>query len=72
MILMKLCGNEHFFSETRRQDRQVEVFRDALDFCELRDFGFSGVPSTYDNRKDGLRDVEVRLNQGDSFDFSLF
>jgi hypothetical protein len=50
---------EHF-SETKRGEKQMAVFREVLDFCELRDIGFSWVPWTYDNRKNGLRNVKVR------------
>jgi hypothetical protein len=39
-------------------------FRQVLDFCELRDIDFCGVPWTYVNRKDGPRNVKVRLDGG--------
>jgi hypothetical protein len=39
-------------------------FREVLDFCELRDIGFSWIPWTYDNRKEGPRNVKVRLDRG--------
>lgn len=54
---------EHF-SETRRGEKQMENFRDALDFCDLRDVGFRGTPWTYDNGKQGSRNVKVRLDRG--------
>jgi hypothetical protein len=46
--------HEHL-SQTRRGERQMAAFREVLDFCNLRDIGFSGVPWTYDNRKEGAR-----------------
>jgi hypothetical protein len=54
---------EHF-SETKRGEKQMADFREMLDFCELRDVGFSGVPWTYDNNKAGSRNVKVRLDRG--------
>jgi hypothetical protein len=42
----------------------MAAFREVLDFCNLRDIGFSGVPWTYDNRKEGARNVKVRLDRG--------
>jgi hypothetical protein len=39
-------------------------FREMLDFCELRDVGFSGVPWTYDNKKSWNRNVKVHLDRG--------
>ena len=53
---------EHF-SETKRGERQMEAFRDALDFCEFHDVGFSGLPWTYDNKQFGRRNVRVRLDR---------
>jgi hypothetical protein len=50
------------FPETKRGERQMEAFREVLDFCELRDIGFLGVPWTYDNRKAGSRNVKVGLD----------
>jgi hypothetical protein len=46
--------HEHL-SQTRRGERQMAAFREVLAFCNLRDIGFSGVPWTYDNRKEGAR-----------------
>lgn len=41
----------------------MEAFREALDFCEMRDIGFSGLPWTYDNKQFGRRNVRVRLDR---------
>jgi hypothetical protein len=54
---------EHL-SENKRGERQMAEFRETLDFCGLRDLGFSGTPWTYDNRKTGARNVKVRLDRG--------
>jgi hypothetical protein len=53
---------EHF-SNTRRGERQMQSFRDALDYCDLHDIGFSGLPWTFDNRRRGSRNVKVRLDR---------
>jgi hypothetical protein len=43
---------EHF-SKTKRNERQMELFRDMMETCNLEDLGFMGLPWTYDNRKAG-------------------
>jgi len=53
---------EHF-SNSRRGERQMEAFRDMLQFCELHDIGFKGLPWTYDNGLSGRRNVKVRLDR---------
>ncbi|EAZ45614.1 hypothetical protein OsJ_30281 [Oryza sativa Japonica Group] len=53
---------EHF-SEKRRSESQMHAFRDILSTCELFDLGFSGVPYTYDNRREGRNNVKVRLDR---------
>lgn len=41
----------------------MRAFRDVLQICELVDLGFSGVPYTYDNRREGRSNVKVRLDR---------
>ena len=41
----------------------MEAFRDPLDFCELHDIGFKGLPWTYDNKQLGRRNVKVPLDR---------
>jgi hypothetical protein len=53
---------EHF-SETKRGGQMAD-FREVLEFCGLRDAGFSGTPWTYDNNKSGNQNVKVRLDRG--------
>lgn len=53
---------EHF-SETRRNERRMEAFRDVLATCDMHDLGFSGLPWTFDNRQTGRRNVRVRLDR---------
>lgn len=39
------------------------AFRDVLADCGLTDLGFSGLPYTYDNGRDGDDNVKVRLDR---------
>ena len=46
-----------------RSDRQMQMFRDCLDFCGFKDIGFTGLPFTWcNNRFDGPL-VWVRLDR---------
>jgi hypothetical protein len=38
-------------------------FCDTLFDCDLTDIGFSGLPYTYDNGRDGDANVKVRLDR---------
>ena len=49
-------------SATPRPDAQMLAFRDTLEVCNLLDLGFSGVPFTYDNKRHGAVNVQVRLD----------
>jgi len=46
-----------------RPERQMQSFRDALDFCRLKDLGFSGFPFTWCNRRPGDCNVWIRLDR---------
>jgi hypothetical protein len=41
--------HEHI-SATRRNEKQMEDFRNALSDCNLHDLGFLGLPWTYNNK----------------------
>lgn len=43
---------EHF-SKRKRNESQMQAFRDTLLQCELYDMGFKGVPYTSDNKREG-------------------
>ena len=53
---------EHF-SAKRRGESHMQAFRDVLQTCQLFDHGFSTVPFTYDNRREGCSNVRVRLDR---------
>ena len=42
----------------------MEDFRDCLADCGLADLGFSGYPYTWDNRRQGNENIQVRLDRG--------
>ena len=61
--------NEILFAEEKqgwliRLERRMQGFRDALDFCRLRDLGFNGFPFTWCNRRPGGQNVWIRLDRG--------
>ncbi|XP_075663156.1 uncharacterized protein LOC142632674 [Castanea sativa] len=45
-------------------ERQMQLFRDALDDCRLKDLGFNGYPFTWCNRKPGAHNVWIHLDRG--------
>nr|XP_051220950.1 uncharacterized protein LOC127339093 [Lolium perenne] len=66
-----LCAGD--FNEITRQDEQLggnvrgaaqmERFCDCLSDCGLADLGFSGYAYTWNNRRDGLENVQARLDR---------
>lgn len=54
-----LWSFEHI-SVTPRAEAQMVAFRDTEEVCGLIDLGFSGVPFTYDNQRNGQGNVRVR------------
>ena len=47
-----------------RPEQQMQNFRDALDFCRLKDLRFHGFPFTWCNRRPGNQNVWIRLDRG--------
>lgn len=41
----------------------MEIFREALNDCDLTDLGFVGLPCIYDNARRGADNVKVRLDR---------
>jgi hypothetical protein len=54
--------SEHW-SASKRSERRMQDFREALEFCNLHDLGFHGCPWTFDNKQVGARNVRVRLDR---------
>jgi endonuclease/exonuclease/phosphatase family metal-dependent hydrolase len=54
---------EEHFSLSRRLERLMANFREALYFYDLHDIGFLGSPCTFDNKQKGDRNVRVRLDR---------
>jgi hypothetical protein len=51
------------FSSRKRPEGQMHNFCDVLEYCEVYDMGFSGLPWTFDNKQKGDRNVKVRLDR---------
>nr|POE67695.1 hypothetical protein CFP56_13843 [Quercus suber] len=47
-----------------RPERQMQVFREALDYCRLKDISFNGFPFTWCNRRLGDQNVWILLDRG--------
>lgn len=41
----------------------MQAFRDTMQFCDLHDLGFNGLPWTYNNKQVGRKNVRVRLDR---------
>lgn len=47
-----------------RLERQMQSFRDALDYCKLKDLGFNGCSFTWGNKGLGAQNVWSHLDRG--------
>ena len=47
-----------------RPKRQMLGFREAFDFCRLKDLGYTSYPFTWCNRRPGNQNVWIRLDRG--------
>ncbi|XP_071685392.1 uncharacterized protein [Lolium perenne] len=47
-----------------RCEAQMERFRECLEMCGLADMGFQGYPYTWENRREGADNIQVRLDRG--------
>lgn len=61
---MKLCFRVSSLGGNMRTFAQMEDFRDCLADCGLVDLGFWGYPYTWDNKREGDENVQVRLDRG--------
>jgi hypothetical protein len=41
----------------------MEGFWEAVEYCDLWDLGYSGLPYTWDNRCEGSANIKVRLDR---------
>lgn len=57
-----LLVNEQM-GRNEREQWQIAAFQEAINDCDLSDLGFHGLPYTWDNRQEGDRNVEVRLDR---------
>ena len=60
--------NELLFADEKqgwldRPERQMQGFRDALDYCRLKDLGFNGYPFTWCNSKPGDQNTWIHLDR---------
>ena len=61
--------NEILFADWKqgwldRPKRQMQGFREAFNFCRLKDLGYNGFPFTWCNRRPGNQNVWIRLDRG--------
>jgi hypothetical protein len=47
-----------------RSESQMTAFRDCLSDCELNDLGFKGYIYTWNNKREGLDNIQVWLDRG--------
>jgi hypothetical protein len=47
-----------------RSETQMQGFRDCLADCGLTDLGYSGYAFTWNNKREGLDNIQVRLDRG--------
>jgi hypothetical protein len=52
----QIGGNE-------RQEWSMEGFREVMDFCGFKDLGYSGLPYTWDNHRQGVANIKVHLDR---------
>ncbi|KAM0833451.1 hypothetical protein ACQ4PT_064250 [Festuca glaucescens] len=57
-----LSQDEHF-GRHEREDWQMARFREAVEYCDFTDLGYSGLPYTWDNKQVGGDNVKARLDR---------
>jgi hypothetical protein len=55
-------ADEHF-GANEREPWHMANFQEAVSICGFIDLGFSGLPYTWDNRQEGIRNVKARLDR---------
>jgi hypothetical protein len=56
-------SQEEQLGQNDRSEAQMTKFRDCLTDCRLVDLGFSGYPFTWNNNRDGMANVQARLDR---------
>jgi hypothetical protein len=46
-----------------REEWKMEGFRETVEYCGFTDLVFSGLPYTWDNRREGAHNIKVRLDR---------
>jgi hypothetical protein len=41
------------------QEWSMEGFREAVEYCGFRDLGYTGLPYTWDNRREGAPNIKL-------------
>lgn len=54
---------EEYFGRNNREEWQIAGFREATEYCNFTDLGYSVLPYTWDNRQEGDKNVKVRLDR---------
>jgi len=60
---MKPCGSLSIFLNPKEGKGKWRLSGRALNFCDMHDLGFSGLPWTFDNKQSENRNVRVRLDR---------
>ncbi|KAM0909096.1 hypothetical protein ACQ4PT_015043 [Festuca glaucescens] len=65
-ISMRLRKRRSKWGGTPRNEANMLAFRECLMDCGLSDLGYSGYDFTWNNRRDGDENIQVRLDRGTS------
>jgi exonuclease III len=59
----EVLSQEEHTGQNDRNENQMASFRNCLADCRLADLGYSGYPFTWDNRREGVANVQARLDR---------
>lgn len=62
--LNEVLTNDEHLGPSDRGERQMRLFRECLEDCQLVDLGFCGPKFTWNNRQHGENNIRVRLDRG--------
>lgn len=46
-----------------KSPKQLQIFREAVDFCKFQDMGFEGYPFTWSNGREGDANIQLLLDR---------